>query len=1484
MALSAQIEGELQNAASTFKLLDESGNYVNLLNLAGIGTNNLPIGLSRTISNVRYKIAVSGFRLTPEYAEMTVYGQVVIPQSADGENRNDRVLFFGAQGIKLSYDGNIIGDAKLMLLGDISIPINGGRAELVLRGAIDDNNGRGLDLTYLSIDCNGFKEFGITAEVLFPHELIRKVDSQGNPIAGNGAASQVSASFQTVVRDWNDILVSVDLPNFEITGLNGFVFNVQQAVFDFSDYRNEPSITYPLGYQKYLIPGNESLWKGVYIREFSITLPKQFAGRGSDKRVSFAAQNMILDNNGISGLFTAANILSINNGSAGGWRFSVDEFSLELEANQLTEAGFAGQIGIPVSESTTLAYDAFISPGNEYFLKVSPTETIGFDIWAAKAKILPNSYVEFKVVDDKFYPEAMLNGSISIAARSNAADTTSKTLAKFEGVEFRKLHLRTKAPYLSVEYFGYKGEVSLMNFPLSISDIALIANDREAKIGFNAKLALGGDKFGITAETRLEVVGSMAEDKGLQSWRYKKIDVSRIAIDASLAGAFSLKGGLTIMNDDPTYGDGFAGEIQLKLEKVLNGVGAQVRAIFGRKDYRYWMVDGKVSFGQGIPVFPPVNLSGFGGGAYYHMRPDGQGTGMPTDGNYVPDQDWGLGLKAAVLFNVAKSGVIDGEAQFEIAFNSNGGLNFIGFYGQAKVLAKIPGTENIEGFVSDKFKGIAEAEKKFTSNNKELMNKLQKMKVYEGSEAAKVCFQGSERLGESGFSAAVGIQYDFTRNSLHSTFDLYLNMLGGMLQGVGSGNRAGWAVLHIDPDEWYMHLGTPTDRLGVRLNLANIIKMETGSYFMVGDRIPASPPPPKEVADILGVDISKLDYMRDLNALGDGRGFAFGSDFRVSTGDITFLMIYAKFMAGLGFDIMLKDYGDAQCKGRSGPIGMNGWYANGQTYVYLQGELGIKINLLFIKKKIPIIKAGAATLMQAKLPNPAWFVGYLGVKFDLLGGLVKGRVRLKISLGEECEIVMPGGSPLGIKVINDITPVDNSNDVDVFAAPQVAFNMPVGKAFEMEDDDGVKKYKLVLDELSVYQDGAALPGKVRWNSGQDAVEFYSHEILPPNVPLKAFVRVTFEEYQNGRWLTVYTSGKKAEETMEVSFTTGTAPDVIPLHNIEYAYPVLDQRYFYPREATGGYVQLKRGQSYLFSSDMRHEVQLIKEGNNTQSVQFTYSSSNNRLEYSLPSVDNSSQYTFDLVTFSKGDESTSANTSNRTAVASDDENEVTVRSAQASQVTRTDAGKSLLSYSFKTSKHKTFAEKMSAIAMGEPFIHKYSSDVFNLQYEIGGGEPFDVTELVGTEYSGSKPLVSVWATLEDEYYANYIHNLIYKDYSSLGFSIKNRDTEQYGVPPAKAIPINTSYLTEVENGIFTGVARHNFPYIYDLARVYQRDYLDLRGQISNRYITTVPNHLTRFFKGSFAAMTYGYYKIMLEYRLPGEDRGNQTPFEYYNFFK
>src|SRR5690606_11964955 len=133
-------------------------------------------------------------------------------------------------------------------------------------------------------------------------------------------------------------------------GKAGLVFELNKAIFDFSDLRNSPNVVFPEGYQQYLISGNERLWRGVYVDRFTVVLPEQFNKRNGKERVQFQAQHLLVDGMGVSGNFSVDNILPLHEGSASKWQFSVDHIEAEFVANNIVGAGFDGKIVLPVSK------------------------------------------------------------------------------------------------------------------------------------------------------------------------------------------------------------------------------------------------------------------------------------------------------------------------------------------------------------------------------------------------------------------------------------------------------------------------------------------------------------------------------------------------------------------------------------------------------------------------------------------------------------------------------------------------------------------------------------------------------------------------------------------------------------------------------------------------------------------------------------------------------------------------------------------------------------------------------------------------------------------------------------------------------------------------------------------------------------------------------------------------------------------------------
>lgn len=395
----------------------------------------------------------------------------------------------------------------------------------------------------------------------------------------------------------------------------------------------------------------------------------------------------------------------------------------------------------------------------------------------------------------------------------------------------------------------------------------------------------------------------------------------------------------------------------------------------------------------------------------------------------------------------------------------------------------------------------------------------------------------------------VGIEKDFVNDTFDGEFELYLDLEA--IKGGGANNLAGYAKIHTGPQDWYMYIGTPQQRIDLLFNSG--VQVRVGGYFMTGTKLPSpddiSPHP--IVTKILGDDIFKGE--RKDNQLVSGKGFAFGMNFGYGYA-FDWGLFYAMIEIGAGFDVMHAYYPNAKCKGRPGPVGNNGWYSMGQVYAYLYGEFGIKVDLAFIKGNFTIAEAGVAAALRGQFPNPVYIQGYVGMYYKILGGLVSGRMRMKVELGEKCELENINNT-VGVPMISDVTPRDGDDDISVFTAPQAVFNYAANSDFTVNLEDGVRTFKLQLQKFSVTSQGSEIKGELEWNDTNDAVTFKPERPLPSEKEVKVLVEVSFDEKIGGAYKTMVENGKPVLETMEIKFITDKEPDHIVWSNVNYVYPV-----------------------------------------------------------------------------------------------------------------------------------------------------------------------------------------------------------------------------------------------------------------------------------------------------------------------------------------
>lgn len=1440
-----------EEAIALLQSVKENGRLID--QLTAEMTFQLPVGIEKTIGGLKYTVVFHKLKLTEANAYVDAY--LIIETSKD-------TLTFMGRGIEFSAEGGITGEGRLELIGDANIPLPGNKAIITLLGS---DNPTKLSPTYAEFDCYGFKELAIDADVKFSKDLFIKENPDGTR-----SDERLTTKFTTTVTDWNNILVDLTLPRFQLKSLEGWSFEVSNAVFDFSDVRNSSDIKFPEGYDSpYFIEGTRELWRGFYLRELVVTLPEEFNKKNGTGRTSFRAAEMIIDESGFTGKISAREILSLNEGDADKWAISVKEISAEFLQNDFVGAEFNGELLMPTLKTDEpLAYRGLIQTGGNYQIVAELQDSLDFDLWKADVQLLENSRIELAVRDGKFKPKAVLHGSMNISPTFSNGNKG----ASLANIDFESLTIQTDAPYMQAEYFGFGSEEleqKMAKFPIQISEVAFQTENEKVGLSFKfyVNLVKSSDN-GFGGGAGLTIWANLTENEGIQKYQYDRLQINEITIDVSKDPGFSFNGTLTFYENDPAYGRGFRGNVNAK----LGGIDVSATAIFGNVNaFRYWYVDAMVVTQTGIPVVPPFSVNGFGGGAYYHMRQQGLNENVGSEIGrsssgivYVPDKDSYLGIKASVSFSLQGSQEsLNGDATFEVNFNKHGGVNQIAFLGNAK-------------FMTTKFAPQLEKVKEVAS------------KMNEAGGDFEVPDDNS-----SSVRGRVELLFNNQDDTFYGNIKVFVNV-GGVVKGIGSNDLAGEAVIYFAPDEWFIHVGKPTSPVG--LEFLGIARTE--SYFMIGHNLPSSPPPPNLVTEILGSQ--DLDYNRNLNKLKSGKGIAFGSRLIVDTGDQNFLIFYGRFAATAGFDLMMKDYGTASCEGRSGPIGVDGWYANGQAYVGMLATIGIKVRLTFIKKDIEIFHGAAAAIMQAQGPNPFWMKGTVGGEYRVLNGLVSGSFDFEVTVGDKCEIQQEGSPLDNIDIIAELTPQEGTKEVDVFTTPQAIFNIPVNEEFELVDVDNVKHfYKVELEHFRIKDQSTILPANLIFNSNNDVIGLQTNDVFPSEKELLLEVEIRFKEKLNGSWQLVRKDGAAVKESKSIRFTSGLEPDYIPKSNVAYAYPMEGMVNFYQDQTNAGYVKLKQGMSRPFENDgsWNFKVAFTDESNNSKRSSYSYNSSTKQVNFTIPdNIGNNKILKFDLLRVPKsasGDVDRNVD-SVRTGQAIEGGNEnvsLEIRTNSAKGTIETLSEKSILAYYIRSSKYNTIRAKFTDtnLNINTGWRYPLRAGIHELGYTLSNlSEEFGSIEINGM--GNTDPLISFEADFtNNNWYSSYLNPIVYQGYplnSNLNIDLKGK-RGNYGVPPREAIYIRQlkeNFLINQDNGFQQSIGFNSLlAIIYNIPDVAEGDFIELRNKAANHSTAGVSNsRIARLLDSSFPVVRKGYYKIKVKYSLPGKSTAlNAYDFQLYN---
>jgi len=1183
--------------------------------------------------------------------------------------RSNQHLYFMADQIPVSQSGQVTGDFKLQLVKSVNVKFGDGYVLSFIGGGSGD-----YDSTYVTFDCHGFKNVTVNGTLQFDKNSIRKVE--GDTIS----SSPFVLPFYLQANSLEELVIDFhNVPEFEFKKLSGFRCKAERIVLDNSEERNAPSFQLPLNYMNMLSGRMENfdadvygsdLWKGVYIPQVEITIPRGL--NGDAVPATIVGENFIVDENGITAHTFASTAIS---GSIRKFDFSIDSLKLTVAANKLQEAGFWGDMRFPISdEQSSARYGMNITIEENDNLKYSgyvesdSDKALIAESFGGASMHLNSCKLDFLVSKKKFYPEVVMSGGLDFAPKSKNGG--SAAVGSF-GLTFREFMVSSRKPFLDILENGYFGwdsnkDASMSKLPISIDSISLKKeSDNVAELYMAVSVHLQSSSGGQSGNA---FCGSTAfsiftkRDEVSNKWKYNDFKLNKVAVTIDNS-SFSLNGSLERFENDYTYGTGFCGNLDLSL--LNNKINVEVAGMFGEKSgLKYWFADATI----GIPpvqLAPGVELFSFSGGIYYQME---MKQGSKTSGTcasdlqryYIPNKDIFLGVLAGISIRGPGGAGYNGNINLGLEFNSHGGLNRIATWGKVDFLTTPA--------VLD---GAAERATKAMSSKP----------LSENTESQQ---QNSAPQLTAPVVANWYVQFDFENDVFSGDFNVYIDVANGLVTGIDSGTkRAGNISMYADKNDWYVYIGRPALDKMLGINIANVAQI--GGYMCMGSVLPNPP-----IAEIPG-DIRKPDAL-DEGLIAMGGGVSFGGRFyaEASPGiNLGLCDIKVKLVTNIeaGFDVLLtKTKQPVICGNTGDERGFRNWYAVGQAYISGGADLKVKYDCWLGRKNFSLMKTNVLAYIYGQLPNPTYIAGSVSLKFSILRWDFKKSFPFKF--GDKCE--MATRSDNDIKFIHYISPAQGSKEVSVTEKIQVSLSNSLEDfTYTIRNSTGENEvYRKVLVSNNGNPVGAGLivecnntPIDFDWelNETKDHIVISPKKVLPEESEITVRVFLKTERQMANQWL----DAESVEDAVCV-FTTGKESAYFLTSNVEYAYPLPNMTNFYVNESNKGVIQLNISprKAVQKADNYSYQVSISEYNNEVARVKDVVFDNDSKFTFNIPTgkLDPQKTYTFRLLK----------------APIEGIDSQLTQDSINAisGAVVEKLPDTVLLSYSFTTSQYTTFADKIS----------------------------------------------------------------------------------------------------------------------------------------------------------------------------------------------
>lgn len=1209
----------------------------------------MPFGLSKEVDNFPYTIAITDIIFKP--AEAKFNAAAILPVFLDSM---DQYFGFGAMDICLTPGGlgSFENGGALELIGEVALKVSDYQKLKIIGRKPTTEGNPSTPGTRLVWDCKGFKHIDLKASLEIDTNLMVRVHGKTTdtmPVVATGHA---------VISSWNNFLLTLDFDTtFKFKSFPELTFKSRRATLDNSDLANAEGMTFPTNY----VGERSNAWRGLYFQEIGVRLPDIFNEKDTVNGLAFSARNIIIDFGGVTANLGVDNLLSLEDGSMAGWRFSIDRFGIDIVNNVPRSASFTGQMGVPILQGN-IGYSLLMGmggPGDSINTRftITPSGAITMPGWFASVNLLPTSTVE--LIGDIRNPQSLtlqsnFNGDIAIGQGDIAGfkdvnfgslpfeglkvstgftnlSSFRLTLDKLGGVDMNRVVSENRAPSGGGSNSSSSGTQKTGGFPIMIQDFGpdtftgkcLFDQNPEfgLRIGVKFKVVVNVAELGpvsIGGQCNVGLYAAPVKSDDLWSFIPSGINLDTILINAQICGALSIKGGIAFISNDPVYGNGVAGFLEggvADMFKVgMSGMFGEVRGM------RYWMFGASLSITPGIPIDFSANVvyANYFSGEVWNKMTRTPGTAAdaaagfrigrsPSGASFVPNENVSFGLGAALGLTGPPGSPLFGDVGLYAEFTNSGGLSRL----------------TIEGNM--------------------WMTQQDKAK-------AQVFINGV---------ITIDVSNEKFMGSLTAMVDVAAGMVKGRIDTTVAGKTyyiAGNVDLLIDfnANNWHIKLGNPfirNGKLGVGFYAGTELVFNAGGYFMMGNNLPQSLPP---MDPTLVTKLQQAGITLPAQRTNDNKGFAifFGMDANIPEKKIELGVFYAGLSVSFAIDGMLNQ-GAMNCGTRNG---IDGWYMTGRAYAVVNGAAGMHVETPFYNGDIIVAELNAGMVLDAGLPNPYYFKGQFSANYSILGGLIEGSKRFDFELAEDenCKPDIRGSKVSFGTIVADVKPSKDQTDVLVGAEPTFALNFGLDKETEFTVPEtvrvnGINVTRGVKRKIRVRREFVTLKEKIsganvtfRTQVSGDGLFLY----IRPDSFLKAantryelsakFVMEQFNTSTN-QWSVIKRSNNKNwDTTVTILFITEKEASVQPDY-ISYSTPRSGENYFKKGSTTTGQIVFKQNniqntfftgtlpasgpfrQTALASGYNVYYGMFASAGSSTDTVRVALSFNNNIIQFPIPST-------------------------------------------------------------------------------------------------------------------------------------------------------------------------------------------------------------------------------------------------------------------------